>query len=277
MRFEHAVVEDLPAAKLIDEPEGLETGYARAVESIVELLVPATRLASAKVNQVTILAPSMLTPGDVDTLKDWVRAFGLSPLVIPDFGDSVDGHLIADGFSPVTYGGVTRADIERAGQSVATSRLAVVSTARRMSSGPGRASPTTALKSTGAGRHAASGGHRSLSPTAFCVSARSSSTPWSTATFTRQTRRPSLGSSGFGGGTRELCQWRGLPVRPPCPPRPNALLEHHGVNQSSSADLWTIAARSDRAPRPVASRKFPRRSSRRSTGRPASPRRLSSA
>jgi nitrogenase molybdenum-iron cofactor biosynthesis protein NifN len=120
VRFpEHAPVAIVPV-KPIDEPEGLETGYARAVEAIVESLVPATRLASAKVNQVTILAPSMLTPGDVDTLKEWVRAFGLSPLVIPDLADSVDGHLIADGFSPVTYGGVTRADIERAGQSVAT-------------------------------------------------------------------------------------------------------------------------------------------------------------
>ncbi|MGA2450151.1 MAG: nitrogenase iron-molybdenum cofactor biosynthesis protein NifN [Polyangiaceae bacterium] len=116
---EHAHVAVIPVSTT-DAPDGLEGGYARAVEAIVGALVPPTRSAGACGAHINILASSMLTPGDVDTLKDWVRAFDLRPVVIPDLGDSVDGHLLAHGFSPLTYGGVARTEVERAGQSAAT-------------------------------------------------------------------------------------------------------------------------------------------------------------
>jgi nitrogenase molybdenum-iron protein NifN len=41
-----------------------------------------------------VLASSMLTPGDIEAIKAWIEAFGLQPLVLPDIGDSLDGHLV---------------------------------------------------------------------------------------------------------------------------------------------------------------------------------------
>ena len=53
----------------------------------------------------------MLTPGDVEAVKEWVEAFGLTPIILPDIADSLDGHMIEDGFTTLTYGGTRREDI----------------------------------------------------------------------------------------------------------------------------------------------------------------------
>ena len=41
-----------------------------------------------------MLASAMLAPGDVEAIKDWIAAFGLSAIVLPDIADSLDGHMI---------------------------------------------------------------------------------------------------------------------------------------------------------------------------------------
>jgi nitrogenase molybdenum-iron protein alpha/beta subunit len=81
----------------------LESGYALAVKALIETLVPAERgRAGRRHPQVTVLAGSMLTPGDVEHIKELVDAFGLRPVVLPDLADSLDGHLTEQDFSPVT-------------------------------------------------------------------------------------------------------------------------------------------------------------------------------
>jgi nitrogenase molybdenum-iron protein NifN len=59
----------------------LQDGFAAAVESIVKELPKAGAI---KTEQVTILAGSSLTPGDVQEIKEMVTAFGLIPIVVPD-------------------------------------------------------------------------------------------------------------------------------------------------------------------------------------------------
>lgn len=98
----------------------LETGFALALEAIINTLVPSGQTKVTRARQVTVLAPSMLTPGDVEALRDWINAFGLTAIIVPDIADSLDGHLIDQGFSTLTYGGALRADIESLGQSMAT-------------------------------------------------------------------------------------------------------------------------------------------------------------
>jgi len=98
----------------------LETGYALAVEAIIDALVPEGPAKVRRPRQVNILAPSMLTTGDIDVLRDWVAAFGLSAVILPDLGDSLDGHLIPEGFSTLTYGGTTRDAISSMGESAVT-------------------------------------------------------------------------------------------------------------------------------------------------------------
>lgn len=98
----------------------LETGFALALEAIVDTLVPETRVAGRRRRQVNVLASAMLTPGDIEVVKDWIEGFGLRPVVLPDIGDSLDGHLVDAETTPLTLGGTPRAEIATMGESVAT-------------------------------------------------------------------------------------------------------------------------------------------------------------
>ena len=98
----------------------LETGFATAVESIIATLVPSHPSGWKNRRQVNVLASSALSPGDLEELRAWIEAFGLTPILLPDIGASLDGHLIEQGFSTLTYGGVTREEIESMADSGAT-------------------------------------------------------------------------------------------------------------------------------------------------------------
>ena len=98
----------------------LESGYALAIESLIETLVPESQSAGKRPKQVNVLASAMLTPGDIEAIKEWVEAFGLRPIVVPDIGDSLDGHLTEAETSSLTIGGTPRSEIEIMGESTAT-------------------------------------------------------------------------------------------------------------------------------------------------------------
>jgi nitrogenase molybdenum-iron cofactor biosynthesis protein NifN len=91
----------------------LQDGYAAAVEAIVKT-VP--RSGELKPEQITILAGSSFTPGDVQELKEIVAAFGLTPIVVPDQSTSLDGHL-DDSYSAITGGGTSLEQLYEVGQS----------------------------------------------------------------------------------------------------------------------------------------------------------------
>jgi nitrogenase molybdenum-iron protein NifN len=93
----------------------MQDGYAAAVEAIVSTEygvfvepdpLPSNLAAIRTRPQVTVLAGSALSPGDVDEIKEIIEAFGLNPLVLPDLSGSVDGHL-DDDYNAVTPGGTT--------------------------------------------------------------------------------------------------------------------------------------------------------------------------
>lgn len=115
----------------------LESGYALAVKAVLETVLTnnaphpnplplAGEGANVKSNvgrrkkQVNVLAGSFLTPGDVEHIKELIEAFGLRPLVLPDIGDSLDGHLTEMESSPLTVGGTPVNDIASMGESIAT-------------------------------------------------------------------------------------------------------------------------------------------------------------
>ncbi len=99
---------------------GLESGFALALEAIVDVLVPETRHAGRRRKQVNVLASAMLTPGDIEAIRDWIESFGLRPVILPDIGDSLDGHLTDSEHTPLTLGGTPRSEIATLGESVAT-------------------------------------------------------------------------------------------------------------------------------------------------------------
>lgn len=98
----------------------LETGFALGVEAIIAALVPAGPAKVRRPRQLNVLASAMLTPGDIEAIRDWIEAFGLSAIILPDIADSLDGHMIEDGFSTLTYGGTPRAAIAAMAESAAT-------------------------------------------------------------------------------------------------------------------------------------------------------------
>ena len=98
----------------------LESGFALAIEAIVDVMVQPSSLAGRRKRQVNVLCASMLTPGDTEAIKEWIEAFGLRPLLLPDIGDSLDGHLVDAETTPLTLGGTPTNEIASMGESVAT-------------------------------------------------------------------------------------------------------------------------------------------------------------
>jgi nitrogenase molybdenum-iron protein NifN len=99
----------------------LETGFALAVEAIIETMVPEnSALVARRPKQVNVLASAMLTPGDIENIKDWVEAFGLRPVVVPDIADSLDGHLVEAEYTALSVGGTPAAEIVTLGEAAAT-------------------------------------------------------------------------------------------------------------------------------------------------------------
>lgn len=102
----------------------LESGFAAAVEAVIEALVPERDAAGTKPGrrrkQVNVLVGASLTPGDLEELKDTVELFGLRPVVLPDLSDSLDGHLSDVDFSPLTVGGTPVYELPALGDATAT-------------------------------------------------------------------------------------------------------------------------------------------------------------
>ncbi|OUL34682.1 nitrogenase iron-molybdenum cofactor biosynthesis protein NifN [Nostoc sp. 106C] len=121
IRDRHPELDRLPIvfAPTPDFKGALQDGFAVAVESIVKE-VP--RLCATRIEQVTILAGSSFTPGDVQEIKEMVTSFGLVPIVVPDLSASLDGHL-EDSYSAVTASGTTVAQLREVGGSAFTIAL----------------------------------------------------------------------------------------------------------------------------------------------------------
>lgn len=98
----------------------LESGFALAVAGIIETMVPVTSHAGRRHRQVNVLANASLTPGDLEAIREWIEAFGLRPVILPDIGDSLDGHQIEAEYSTLTSGGTPRDEIAAMGESIAT-------------------------------------------------------------------------------------------------------------------------------------------------------------
>jgi nitrogenase molybdenum-iron cofactor biosynthesis protein NifE/nitrogenase molybdenum-iron cofactor biosynthesis protein NifN len=98
-----------------DYDGGLETGYARAVESLLSLAAQGDPTPAA--GKINVLIGSHLTPGDVTELRDCIESFGLKPIILPDLS-ALDGSRT--GFSPLAEGGTKAADIRAMAGSACT-------------------------------------------------------------------------------------------------------------------------------------------------------------
>lgn len=97
----------------------LQDGWAKAVEAIVDTLVPPVTDRDPDLRQVTLLCGSHLTPADIEELVRMIRSFGLSPIVLPDISTSLDGH-VSDDWSGTSLGGTPLTQIATVSRSAFT-------------------------------------------------------------------------------------------------------------------------------------------------------------
>lgn len=102
----------------------VETGFAATMYEIVKSLVPDAETAGTKPGtrqrQVNVLVSPMLTPGDLEALRDLIEQFNMRPMLVPDLSESLDGALTEDDFSPVTIGGTPVSELATLGEAKAT-------------------------------------------------------------------------------------------------------------------------------------------------------------
>jgi nitrogenase molybdenum-cofactor synthesis protein NifE len=100
-----------------DYEGGLETGYARAVEAILD--AAAAHVADVRQSQVTekqinVIAGSHLTPVDFTELREMIESFGLKPIILPDLS-ALDGSR--QGISALSLGGTKIDEIKEMSKS----------------------------------------------------------------------------------------------------------------------------------------------------------------
>ncbi|MGO9377461.1 MAG: nitrogenase iron-molybdenum cofactor biosynthesis protein NifE [Dissulfurispiraceae bacterium] len=99
-----------------DYAGGLETGYAKAVESLILTLIKKELSTKKKVKsgQINIIAGPHLTPADFAELSEIVESFGLSSVIMPNLA-ALDGSR--EGMSALALGGTSVADMRDAANS----------------------------------------------------------------------------------------------------------------------------------------------------------------
>ncbi len=108
-----------------DYDGGLETGYAKAVDSVIDSIDggnqsvsgPRQRAANRLVN---VLIGSHLTPADAGEVRELVESFGMKAVVLPDLS-ALEG--CRQGFSPLAKGGTTIEELDMMASSALTIAL----------------------------------------------------------------------------------------------------------------------------------------------------------
>ncbi|WP_321407034.1 nitrogenase iron-molybdenum cofactor biosynthesis protein NifN [Tolumonas auensis] len=98
----------------------LENGYSALVESLISQLVPEQKIRSIRKKRINLLLSHMLTPGDIELIRQYAEAFGLQPILVPDLSRSMDGHLVKQDYLSVSQGGTDVNMLRQLGQSSLT-------------------------------------------------------------------------------------------------------------------------------------------------------------
>lgn len=124
IRHRHPELEYLPIV-VVSTPDykgALQDGFAAAVESIVKTIPQKAENLDICAKQITVLASSAFTPGDIQEIKEMITDFGLNPIIVPDLGASLSSHL-ENSHSPITTTGTTIEQLRAISNSVCTLAL----------------------------------------------------------------------------------------------------------------------------------------------------------
>ena len=113
---------DLPFSKVVyagtpDYKGGLEDGYMQAMLALLRDFSGKETHVSFKnpkklLKSVNVFCPPSFTPQDFLELREAVEYFDLKPIIIPDLGLSLDGHLDERGYLQTTTDGLDVKDME---------------------------------------------------------------------------------------------------------------------------------------------------------------------
>ncbi|MDH4945464.1 nitrogenase iron-molybdenum cofactor biosynthesis protein NifN [Sulfurimonas sp. C5] len=110
-----SLLKDIQLMCYVNTPDfegGLESGFAKSVEALVEQLV---KECSEVNNNKAVLIPNVnLTPIEIEKIKDEIAKFGFEVFALPDLSDSLDGHLgLKQG--ALSSGGISVEEIQNLG------------------------------------------------------------------------------------------------------------------------------------------------------------------
>jgi len=93
---------------------GLESGFAKSIEGIIEQLIKPTQKIDTK--KVLIIPNVNFTPIEIEKIKEQISLFGFDCFALPDLSESLDGHLgLKQG--ALSSGGIAVDDIKNLGDS----------------------------------------------------------------------------------------------------------------------------------------------------------------
>jgi nitrogenase molybdenum-iron protein NifN len=122
IRYRYPELDHIPIV-LVSTPDfkgTLQDGFAAVVESIVKEIPQ--KVEQCNPQQITLLASSAFTPGDIQEVKDIIAAFGLEAIAIPDLSALLDTHLEHE-YRGITANGTTVAQLRAIASSVFTVAL----------------------------------------------------------------------------------------------------------------------------------------------------------
>lgn len=117
--------EDLPALVHVATPSYQGThmqGFHGAVHALVATLAES---ASASEGHLVNLFPGMVSPSDLRQLKAILTSFGLEPVLVPDYSDTLNGPLWAE-YQRIPEGGTSVDALQRTGGAAASIEFGLV-------------------------------------------------------------------------------------------------------------------------------------------------------
>jgi nitrogenase molybdenum-iron protein NifN len=97
---------EIVLAQTPDFEGAIEEGFAKAVLAIIDGIARRGAAETCDPLRVNVLAGSQLTVADIERLRAFIEAFGLTPVVLPDISGALDG-TVPSHWIPTTYGGTT--------------------------------------------------------------------------------------------------------------------------------------------------------------------------
>ena len=118
-RGEELAGTEIVLAQTPDFEGAIEEGWTKATLAVIDGIAkrgPPLRRNGKRVN---ILPGSHLTVADIEHLREFVEAFGLEPVIVPDISGSLDG-TVPKTWTPTSYGGTAIEDIRTLNEATLT-------------------------------------------------------------------------------------------------------------------------------------------------------------